>query len=176
MLLDFINAQDEEIKLDASLTAPRSMLPGDVNAAKEILNHYGVALNGLSNPATEKLRKTNFPKGGISLETWFQDNTCSEDEKRWLEWLCRFVEAAKELGRSAIELKKAMADVGLEEERGEALLNRLIAGKVVLHTGVVGARFVATTKGFATPWLLRYARMLAIGANSVFMGYLAKSV
>ncbi len=136
---------------------PESFLPCGTGPARKILASHGLDLNGRSNNATERLRTTHWPKGGVAMEQFLaseQGKRLPAKERRELSALCDFVPSKEEMGVTGTELRlELLPSMPSLEER----VRTLLSARVLLRTGVVETRLVAST--LAEPWMLTSFRM-----------------
>ena len=139
---------DNMVKLRL-LEAPKSLLPGDVDAAKDILNRYGLDLNSVATRSAG--RKISFPPQG---KAQYRDANLSKTDNQNCKKLFDFIEDKKEMGASSEMIK----DLKLSASKMtvDQYVKILLEESLILKTGVVTARFVSNS--FSSPWLLHSFR------------------
>eukprot|EP00095_Tigriopus_kingsejongensis_P011852 maker-scaffold493_size155937-snap-gene-0.21 protein:Tk11852 transcript:maker-scaffold493_size155937-snap-gene-0.21-mRNA-1 annotation:"general transcription factor 3c polypeptide 1" len=146
--------EQEEMVAFGGLNVPKSLLPGDSDAAKGILHQFGVGLNGMATRSTTKLNRSCIPANSTTLEAISERLTDPIDVANLVQ-MHAFIEAKLEFGVSA----QALRGLELNPEGSmskEDCLRLLLDHQIVLFLGVVETVFVL--RCHSQPWLLRSYR------------------
>ena len=123
-----------------------------------VLNRFGVGINGFSNNTVDRLKKTCFPKQVVTLDFYSKNIAENDDEKETVRAIYQQIEKSKENGLTGDELRLAMTSQSFDDVTIEIHLKKMIEEYLIVKTGVVSLRFVATIH--AKPWILRSFKIL----------------
>ena len=124
-----------------------------------VLNRFGVGINGFSNNTVDRLKKTCFPKQVVTLDFYSKNIAENDDEKETVRAIYQQIEKSKENGLTGDELRLAMTSQSFDDDVTiEIHLKKMIEEYLIVKTGVVSLRFVATIH--AKPWILRSFKIL----------------
>ena len=124
-----------------------------------VLNRFGVGINGFSNNTVDRLKKTCFPKQVVTLDFYSKNIAENDDGKETVRAIYQQIEKSKENGLTGDELRLAMTSQSFDDDVTiEIHLKKMIEEYLIVKTGVVSLRFVATIH--AKPWILRSFKIL----------------
>ena len=124
-----------------------------------VLNRFGVGINGFSNNTVDRLKKTCFPKQVVTLDFYSKNIAENDDGKETVRAIYQQIEKSKENGLTGDELRLAMTSQSFDDDVTIGIhLKKMIEEYLIVKTGVVSLRFVATIH--AKPWILRSFKIL----------------
>ena len=135
------------------ILVPSNLLPTDPKCVKQVLNRYGLNMNGMFSQTTDKLKRTCLPREIMSLDDLLEESKdIGEHDKELandLKSVYNFIATAGSLGIKGKELKR----IELCSTRPlPFILEVLMNYSLIIRTGIVNSRFVVSKK--ANPWLL----------------------
>eukprot|EP00094_Tigriopus_californicus_P009796 TCALIF_09445-PA protein Name:"Similar to Gtf3c1 General transcription factor 3C polypeptide 1 (Rattus norvegicus)" AED:0.03 eAED:0.04 QI:37/0.71/0.62/1/0.85/0.87/8/0/1945 len=136
------------------MVVPKSLLPGNSDACRDILQSYGMRLNGTANQGTLKMNQSIIPPSMPSLSDCLSESNLSEVDQITVTSLFNLVVSKKEFGATAQDILDL--DMPFLDSAKETCLRFLLDRRQVLMVGVVTVRFV--THNQAQPWLLHSYR------------------
>lgn len=125
-----------------------------------VLNRLGVGINGFANNTVDKLKKTCLPKQVVTFDFYSKNLAENDDERSIGRAIYQQIEKSKEKGLTGDELRLAMTSQPIDDVTIEIHLKKMIEEYLIVKTGVVSLRFVATIH--AKPWILRSFKILRI--------------
>lgn len=136
------------------LVVPKSLLPGNADVCQEILQGFGMRLNGTANQGTLKMNQSIIPPSLECLSECLSTSELSEIDQITVTSLYNLVVSKKEFGATAQDILNL--EVPFLDSSKETCLRFLLDRRQVLMMGVVTVRFV--THNQAQPWLLHSYR------------------
>ena len=131
------------------IEVPSNLLPTDPKCVKQVLNRFGVNMNGMFSQATDKLKRTCLPKEISTIDEVLINYEGEDLEKNDLKLVYNHIEDKGFLGAQGCNI----IDLKLMSEKPlEVILAFLLNVNLIMRVGIVNTRFVASTK--AAPWLL----------------------
>ena len=110
------------------------------------------------NNTVDRIKKTCFPKQFVTLDFYSKNIAENDDEKETVRAIYQQIEKSKENGLTGDELRLAMTSQSFDDVTIEIHLKKMIEEYLIVKTGVVSLRFVATIH--AKPWILRSFKIL----------------
>jgi len=131
-----------------------------VDNLANVLNRLGVGINGFANNTVDKLKKTCLPKQVVTLDFYSKNLAENDDERSIARAIYQQIEKSKEKGLTGDELRLAMTSQPIDDVTIEIHLKKMNEEYLIVKTGVVSLRFVATIH--TKPWILRSFKILRI--------------
>ena len=131
------------------IIVPSNLLPTDPKCVKQVLNRYGLNMYGMFSQTTDKLKKTCLPKQIPNIDVFLKEFIVNEAEKEDFRLVYNHIENEGCLGIAGENIRHISLSSSIPIH---TILAKLLDYSVIIRTGVVNSRFVASKK--ATPWLL----------------------
>ena len=145
-------------KEDSShLAEIKPIVPGDNEEARQILQRFGLTVQGRSNRSVEGLKKTVIPQeiGDISE---FCKKIKGRNRKDMYEAIYKLILRGRENGVSCQFIRQL--ETSYTRQELVKCLKDMISANLILRFGIVSSRFVA--RKYASPWLLHSFKMTRV--------------